>query len=247
MATLVLLRHGESEWNRKNLFTGWVDVDLTPLGEEQARLGGRALSDAGLLPTVVHTSVQTRAVRTANLALEAAGRSWLPVARHWRLNERHYGALQGKDKAQVREEYGHEQFMLWRRSYSVPPPPIPKGDPWDVSTDERYASLAPDAVPRTECLSDVVNRLLPYWHDQIVPDLRAGQVVLVVAHGNSLRALCKHLDGLSEDEVVGLNIPTGQPLRYDLNDDLSPLVSGGSYLDPEAAAKAAEAVAQQGH
>ena len=247
MATLVLLRHGESEWNKKNLFTGWVDVDLTPLGEEQARLGGLELAKAGLLPTVVHTSVQTRAIRTANLALAACGRSWLPVRRSWRLNERHYGALQGKDKTQVREEFGQEQFMLWRRSYSVPPPPIPVGDPWDTSTDERYGLLARDLVPRTECLSDVVDRMLPYWYDAIVPDLRAGQVVLVAAHGNSLRGLCKHLDGLTEDEVVGLNIPTGQPLRYDLDDDLVPAVRGGTYLDPVAAAAAAEAVAKQGY
>ena len=247
MSTLVLLRHGESQWNAKNLFTGWVDVDLTPLGEGQARAGGAQLRDAGLLPTVVHTSLQTRAIRTANLALEAAGRSWLPVRRSWRLNERHYGALQGKDKTQVREEFGQEQFMLWRRSYSVPPPPIGVGDEFDTSTDERYAFLPSDVVPRTECLADVVARMLPHWYDAIVPDLRAGHTVLVAAHGNSLRGLVKHLDGLSEEAVVGLNIPTGQPLRYDLDDDLTPLTAGGTYLDPEAAASAAAAVAAQGH
>ena len=247
MATLVLLRHGESTWNKENLFTGWVDVDLTELGEQQARTGGQMLQRAGLLPTVVHTSLLTRAIRTANLALEACGRNWLPVHRHWRLNERHYGALQGKDKKATLERFGEEQFMLWRRSYEVPPPPIDAADEWDVSTDERYALLARDLVPRTECLRDVVERMLPYWYDMIVPHLRARETVLVAAHGNSLRALVKHLDRLSEEEVVGLNIPTGQPLRYDLDDeDLAPLTRGGTYLDPEAAAEAAAAVAAQG-
>ena len=248
MATLVLLRHGESDWNSKNLFTGWVDVDLTAKGEEQARLGGLMLKEAGLLPTVVHTSLLTRAIRTSNLALEACERSWIPVKRHWRLNERHYGALQGKDKAATLKEYGEEQFRLWRRSYDVPPPPIEPGNEWDVSTDERYALLARDLVPRTECLQDVVHRLLPYWYDAIVPDLRARETVLIAAHGNSLRALVMHLDGLTEEQVIGLNIPTGQPLRYDLDEDtLAPTVAGGTYLDPEAAAAAAEAVARQGH
>ncbi len=248
MATLVLLRHGESEWNKQNLFTGWVDVDLTELGEQQARLGGLQLKESGLLPTVLHTSLLTRAIRTSNLALEACGRSWIPVKRHWRLNERHYGALQGKDKKATLQEYGEERFQQWRRSYDVPPPPIELGSEWDNSSDERYALLARDLVPRTECLADVVDRLLPYWYDAIVPDLRARETVLVAAHGNSLRALVKHLDGLLDDEVVGLNIPTGQPLRYDLDDDdLAPLVKGGTYLDPEAAAAAAEAVKNQGH
>jgi len=247
MATLILLRHGESEWNQRNLFTGWVDVDLTELGEEQARLGGVALKEAALLPTVVHTSLLTRAIRTCNLALEACDRNWIPVQRHWRLNERHYGALQGKDKKATLQAYGEEQFLLWRRSYDVPPPPIEPGDEWDVSADERYALLARDVVPRTECLRDVVGRMLPYWYDAIVPDLRARESVLVVAHGNSLRALVMHLDRLSESQVVGLNIPTGQPLRYDLSDaDLAPQVPGGTYLDPTAAAAAAEAVASQG-
>ena len=247
MATLVLLRHGESEWNKKNLFTGWVDVDLTELGEEQARLGGLQLAEADLLPTVLHTSLMTRAIRTSNIALEACQRSWIPVKRHWRLNERHYGALQGLDKTATREKYGEEQFMLWRRSYDVPPPEIEIGSEWDVSRDPRYAHLTTDLVPRTECLKDVVHRMLPYWYDQIVPDLVAGETVLVAAHGNSLRALVKHLDGLSEQEVVGLNIPTGQPLRYDLDDDMHPTNPGGTYLDPEAAKAAAEAVAKQGH
>ena len=246
MATLVLLRHGESEWNNKNLFTGWGDVDLTERGEEQARLGGRQLRESGLLPTVVHTSLLTRAIRTANLALDAAGRSWIPVKRHWRLNERHYGALQGKDKKQTLQTYGEEAFLQWRRSYDTPPPPIEPGTEWDVSTDERYALLAGDLIPRTECLQDVVERLLPYWYDAVVPDLRAGQTVLVVAHGNSLRGLVMHLDGLSREQVVGLNVPTGQPLRYDLDDDLASITPGGTYLDPQAAAAAAEAVANQG-
>ena len=238
MATLVLLRHGESEWNSKNLFTGWVDVDLTAVGEEQARAGGRMLAEAGLLPTVVHTSLLKRAIRTSTLALEECDRSWLPVRRHWRLNERHYGALQGMDKKQTLDTYGEEQFMLWRRSYDVPPDPIAPGSEWDNTSDARYAKLAPGVVPLTECLADVVDRMLPYWYDAIVPDLRAGETVLVAAHGNSLRALVMHLDGL--------NIPTGQPLRYDLDDQLLPVVPGGTYLDPEAAAAAAAAVANQG-
>jgi 2,3-bisphosphoglycerate-dependent phosphoglycerate mutase len=245
--TLILLRHGESDWNRKNLFTGWVDVDLTETGVEQARLGGRQLAEAGLLPTVVHTSLLTRAIRTSNIALEACGRSWVRVRRHWRLNERHYGALQGLDKAATRQKYGDEQFMLWRRSYDTPPPPIEPGSEWDVSSDERYRLLAADLVPRTECLADVVARMLPYWYDAVVPDLRSGETVLVAAHGNSLRALVMHLDGLSREEVVGLNVPTGQPLVYELDDDLRPTVRGGRYLDPDAAAAAAAAVAAQGH
>ena len=247
MSTLILLRHGESDWNAKNLFTGWVDVDLTETGEQQARRGGELLRENDLLPTVVHTSVMTRAIRTANLALDAAGRVWIPVKRHWRLNERHYGALQGKDKKATREQYGAEQYELWRRSYDTPPPPIEVGSQWDVSRDLRYTGLTTDLVPRTECLADVVHRMLPYWYDQIVPDLQAGETVLVAAHGNSLRALVKHLDNLSEQEVVGLNIPTGIPLRYDLDDDMHPTNPGGTYLDERAAKAAAEAVAKQGH
>ncbi len=247
MATLVLLRHGESDWNRKNLFTGWVDVDLTELGEEQARLGGLELQKADLLPTVAHTSLMTRAIRTCNIAMESCDRNWIPVKRHWRLNERHYGDLQGKDKKATLEQYGEEQFMQWRRSYDTPPPKIEVGSEWDVSGDPRYRHLTSDLVPRTECLADVVHRMLPYWYDSIVPDLQAGEVVLVAAHGNSLRALVKHLDGLSEQEVIGLNIPTGQPLRYDLDDDMHPTNPGGTYLDEKAAEAAAEAVAKQGH
>ena len=246
MATLVLLRHGESQWNKKNLFTGWVDVDLTELGEEQARLGGLQLAKADVLPTVLHTSLLRRAITTAELALAAADRQWIPVRRSWRLNERHYGALQGLDKTATREKYGEEQFMLWRRSYDTPPPPIEPGSEFSQDEDARYAFLPPEARPATECLKDVVVRMLPYWYDAIVPDLRAGLTVLVAAHGNSLRALVKHLDGMGEDEVVGLNIPTGVPLRYDLDDDLRPTKPGGEYLDPEAAAAAIEAVKNQG-
>ncbi len=246
MATLVLLRHGESDWNSKNLFTGWVDVDLTAEGEAQARRGGELLAEHQLLPTVVHTSVMTRGIRTANLALDAAGRGWISVTRHWRLNERHYGALQGKDKKATLAEFGEEQFMLWRRSYDVPPPPIEAGSEWDVSGDPRYAALSRDVVPLTECLADVVERMLPYWYDAVVPDLRAGRTTLVVAHGNSLRALVKHLDGMNEDAITGLNIPTGIPLLYELDADLRPLKTGGEYLDPAAAAQAIEAVKNQG-
>jgi len=246
MSTLVLLRHGESAWNATNQFTGWVDVDLTEKGEAQAVRGGQLLVAAGVLPTVVHTSVLRRAVRTANLSLDAADRAWIPVTRHWRLNERHYGDLQGKDKKAVREQYGDELFLRWRRSYAEPPPPLAPGSPWDVSGDPRYAGLAPEVVPLTECLADVVVRLLPYWYDVVVPDLRAGHTVLVVAHGNSLRALVKHLDGLTEEQVVGLNIPTGIPLLYELDEDLRAVTAGGAYLDPEAAASAVAAVAAQG-
>jgi 2,3-bisphosphoglycerate-dependent phosphoglycerate mutase len=245
-ATLVLLRHGRSDWNDRNLFTGWVDVDLTAAGEAEARRAGELMCAQGLLPDVVHTSLQRRAIRTASLALESAERVWIPVRRHWRLNERHYGALQGKDKAQTLAEFGEEQFMLWRRSYDTPPPPIEAGSAYDVSEDPRYAELPREARPLTECLADVVQRLLPYYYDAIVPDLRAGRTVLVAAHGNSLRALCMHLDGLSREEVVGLNVPTGIPLRYDLDGELRPLTPGGVYLDPELARAASEAVARQG-
>jgi 2,3-bisphosphoglycerate-dependent phosphoglycerate mutase len=246
MGTLVLLRHGESEWNAKGLFTGWVDVGLAAKGVQEAAAGGRMLTDAGVSPDVVHTSVLTRAIQTANVALEDAGLSWLPVHRSWRLNERHYGALQGKDKAQTREEFGDEQFMLWRRSYDVPPPPIADDDPLSQAADPRYATLPPELMPRTECLRDVVGRLLPYWYDVIVPDLASGRVVLVVAHGNSIRALVKHLDGISDTAIAGLNIPTGIPLLYELDASFRPTVPGGRYLDPEAAAAAAEAVKNQG-
>ncbi len=246
VASLVLLRHGESEWNRKNLFTGWVDVDLTKKGVAEAARGGTLLVEHGLLPDVVHTSVLRRAIRTAELTLSEADRMWLPVRRSWRLNERHYGALQGKNKAQTLAEFGQEQFMLWRRSYDTPPPPLPEDDPYSQFHDPRYAWLPKEVRPRTECLADVVDRMLPYWYDTIVPDLRVGWRVLVAAHGNSLRALIKHLDGLSEEEVVGLNVPTGIPLAYELDDDMRPIKIGGEYLDPEAAAAAIEAVKNQG-
>jgi 2,3-bisphosphoglycerate-dependent phosphoglycerate mutase len=242
--TLVLLRHGESEWNSKNLFTGWVDVGLTPRGEDEARRGGELLAEHDLLPDVLHTSLLRRAIRTAELALNAMDRSWLPVRRSWRLNERHYGALQGKNKAQVREEFGEEQFVLWRRSYDVPPPPLAADSEFSQATDPRYAELPPELRPDTECLADVVARMLPYWYDGIVPDLRAGRTVLVAAHGNSLRALVMHLDGLSREEVVGLNIPTGIPLRYELDEDLRRVRA--DYLDPAAAQSAIQAVANQG-
>ncbi|MBX6355011.1 MAG: phosphoglyceromutase [Micromonosporaceae bacterium] len=247
VGTLVLLRHGESEWNAKNLFTGWVDVDLSAKGEAEARRGGELLREHGLLPDVVHTSVLRRAIRTAELALNVADRLWIPVTRSWRLNERHYGALQGKNKKQTLEQYGEEQFMLWRRSYDTPPPPIDDNDEWSQVGDPRYAALPPELMPRSECLKDVVERMLPYWYDAIVPDLRAGRTVLVAAHGNSLRALVKHLDRISDADIVGLNIPTGIPLRYDLDPaTLRPLIPGGAYLDPDAAVEAAAAVANQG-
>ncbi|HYB47180.1 MAG TPA: phosphoglyceromutase [Streptosporangiaceae bacterium] len=246
MRTLVLLRHGESEWNSKGLFTGWVDVGLSEVGAEEAVKGGKLLARSGLAPDVVHTSVLTRAIQTANITLEEAGLLWLPVRRSWRLNERHYGALQGKDKARTRQEFGDEQFMLWRRSYDVPPPPIADDDPLSQSADPRYAGLPPELRPRTECLKDVMARMLPYWYDAVVPDLDHGLTALIAAHGNSLRALVKHLDGISDAAIAELNIPTGIPLVYELDDDYRPAVAGGRYLDPEAAAEAAEAVRNQG-
>src|SRR5918994_1247389 len=221
--TLVLLRHGESEWNAKNLFTGWVDVDLTEKGRAEAVRGGELLVEAGLLPDVVHTSLQRRAITTAHLSLDAADRHWIPVKRSWRLNERHYGALQGKDKKQTLDEYGEAQFMLWRRSFDVPPPPLADDDEFSQVGDPRYADLPPELMPRTECLADVVVRMLPYWYDGIVPDLLTGRTVLVAAHGNSLRALVKHLDGISDADIAGLNIPTGIPLSYELDADFKPV------------------------
>lgn len=244
MPTLILLRHGESEWNQKNLFTGWVDVDLTSKGAEEARRGGELMRGRSLLPNVVHTSLLRRAIRSAEIALNEADRHWIPVRRSWCLNERHYGALQGKNKTQIREEYGDEQFMQWRRSYDTPPPPLDDDDEYSQARDPRYASLK--EVPRTECLADVVARMIPYWEDAIVPDLAVGHTVLVGAHGNSLRALVKHLDGISDNDIVGLNIPTGIPLLYELDDSLRPTRSGGEYLDPVAAEAAIAAVANQG-
>ncbi|HST49435.1 phosphoglyceromutase [Jatrophihabitans sp.] len=242
--TLVLLRHGESDWNRKNLFTGWVDVDLTEAGEAEGRRAGELLREHGLAPQVVHTSLLRRAIRTAQISLDAADRHWIPVRRSWRLNERHYGALQGKDKAAVRAEFGDEQFMLWRRSYDVPPPPLADDDSYSQVGEARYADLL-TTVPRTECLADVVKRMLPYFYDAIVPDLRNG-AVLVAAHGNSLRAMIKHLDGLGDEEVVSLNVPTGIPLRYELDGATMLPVRPADYLDPEAAEAAIQGVANQG-
>jgi 2,3-bisphosphoglycerate-dependent phosphoglycerate mutase len=245
--TLILLRHGESEWNAKNLFTGWVDVDLNDKGRAEAQKGGELLAEAGLYPDVVITSVLQRAIKTSQIALEACGRLWIPVVRNWRLNERHYGALQGKDKAQTLAEFGEEQFMLWRRSYDTPPPPIDPSSEFAQNSDPRYATLPPEAVPSTECLADVVNRLIPFWEDVIVAEhLRRDETVLVVAHGNSLRALVKHLDGISDEDIAAVNIPTGIPLVYRLDANLNPIVPGGEYLDPVAATEAAAAVAAQG-
>lgn len=240
---LVLLRHGQSEWNEKNLFTGWVDVALTQKGRAEAARGGELLKERGILPDVVHTSLQRRAINTANLALDAADRHWIPVKRNWRLNERHYGALQGKDKTQTLETYGEEQFMTWRRSYDVPPPALDDNDEFSQAKDPRYADI--ENAPRTECLKDVLERMLPYWESDIKEDLKAGKTVLVAAHGNSLRALVKNLEGISDADIAGLNIPTGIPLYYELDENFKPL-GPGEYLDPEAAQDAIKAVANQG-
>lgn len=245
MSTLILVRHGESQWNEKNLFTGWVDVDLNEKGLGEAQRAGELLKEKNALPDVLHTSLLRRAIKTANIALDVADRHWIPVNRNWRLNERHYGALQGKDKAQTLAEYGEEQFMLWRRSFDVPPPPIDANDEYAQTNDPRYADLGA-ALPATECLADVVKRILPYWQSQIIPDLTSGKTVMVAAHGNSLRALVKHLDGISDADIAGLNIPTGIPLVYELDDNFTPTIAGGTYLDPEAAVAAAAAVANQG-
>ena len=241
--TLILLRHGESDWNAKNLFTGWVDVPLSEKGVAEATRGGKLLAEAGLLPDVVHTSLLRRAITTANLALDVADRHWIPVKRSWRLNERHYGALQGKDKKQVRDEFGNEQFMLWRRSYDTPPPAIVAGSEFSQDADPRYAG---EPTPLTECLKDVLARALPYWESAVVPDLKAGKTVLVAAHGNSLRALIKHLDSIDDETITGLNVPTGIPLVYELDENLKPTVPGGRYLDADAAAASIAAVANQG-
>ena len=242
--TLVLLRHGESEWNAKNLFTGWVDVPLSDKGIEEAKRGGTLLTEADVMPDVLHTSLLRRAISTANLALDAADRHWIPVKRSWRLNERHYGDLQGKDKKQVRDQYGEEQFMLWRRSYDVPPPEIELGSEFSQDSDVRYAG---EPIPRSEALKQVLERALPYWEGEIVPDLQAGKTVLVAAHGNSLRAIIKHLDDVDDKTIAGLNVPTGIPLLYELDEEtLKPTNPGGTYLDPEAAKEAIAAVANQG-
>jgi len=244
MYTLVLLRHGESTWNRENRFTGWTDVDLSAKGLEEAAAAGELLQQDGYAFDVAHTSLLRRAIRTLWITLEKLDRMWIPVRKSWRLNERHYGALQGLNKAETAKKFGEEQVKTWRRSYATPPPPLSPDDERHPGRDPRYAGLPKDLLPLTESLESTVTRFLPYWHDQIVPDLLAGRRVLIAAHGNSLRALVKHLDGLSQDEVVSLNIPTGIPLVYELDADLKPLKS--RYLgDPEAARKAAEAVANQ--
>ncbi|NLS10411.1 phosphoglyceromutase [Nesterenkonia sp. MY13] len=242
---LILLRHGQSDWNQKNLFTGWVDVQLTEAGRAEAARGGELLVENNLLPDVVHTSLLQRAITTAHLALETADRLWIEVKRDWRLNERHYGALQGKNKTEIREEYGEEQFMTWRRSYDTPPPEINDDDPYSQAGDPRYADLG-DAAPKTECLKDVVERFIPYYETEVIGDLKAGKTVLLAAHGNSLRALVKYLDGISDEDIAGLNIPTGIPLHYRLDENFKPTNPGGTYLDPEAAKEAIQAVANQG-
>ncbi len=243
--TLILLRHGNSIWNQKNLFTGWVDVDLSDLGRQEAKRAGELLAESGLKPDLLYTSRLKRAINTANIALDAADRGWIDVKRDWRLNERHYGSLQGMDKAQTLAEYGPEQFQIWRRSFDVPPPPISDDSEYSQVNDERYAELGKD-VPKTECLKDVLARMLPLWENEISQDLIGGKTVLVTAHGNSLRALVKHLDGISDADIAELNIPTGIPLLYRLTEKLKPIITGGEYLDPEAAAAGAAAVANQG-
>lgn len=244
MYKLILLRHGESEWNALNLFTGWVDVALSEKGKAEAARAGELLKQADLLPTQLHTSLLRRAIATAQIALDVADRHWIPVSRSWRLNERHYGALQGKDKKQTLEAYGEEQFMLWRRSFDVPPPPIDPNDKYSQANDIRYAGVSD--LPTTECLKDVIARMLPYWEDAVIPQLKAGELVLITAHGNSLRALVKELDGISDSDIAELNIPTGIPLLYELDANFKPIKPGGTYLDPAAAAEAATKVANQG-
>jgi 2,3-bisphosphoglycerate-dependent phosphoglycerate mutase len=242
-STLVLVRHGQSTWNADNLFTGWWDADLSTLGEEEARRAGALMAEAGLGLDVVHTSVQTRAVRTANIALDVMGLAWLPVRRHWRLNERHYGDLTGRDKAETAARYGEEQVHVWRRSYDVRPPPIQPDNPYSPNDDRRYAGLSPDVLPASECLADVVARMLPYWFDAIVGDLAAGRTVLVVAHGNSLRALVKHLDGIADEAIADVNIPTGIPLVYELDEAFRPTTAGPALERALGGVAAAEAAA----
>ena len=241
---LILVRHGQSTWNKSNQFTGWVDVDLTEQGVAEAVNAGKLLQEKDVLPDVVYTSLLRRAIRTANITLNAADRHWIPVVRNWRLNERHYGKLQGLDKAQIREEFGEEQFMIWRRSYGTPPPEIDPDNEYSQTGDPRYFNLP--EVPRTECLKDVVERFVPYFTDNILPRAQKGENVMIAAHGNSLRALVKYLDNISDDEIAGLNIPTGMPLVYEIAADGSVVNPGGTYLDPEAAEAGAAAVASQG-
>lgn len=242
---LILLRHGQSQWNAKNLFTGWVDVALSSQGEAEAKRAGELLKEKNLLPDVLHTSLLTRAIHTAEIALGACERKWIPVSRSWRLNERHYGALQGKDKAATLKEYGPEQFKLWRRSFDTPPPAIADSDQYSQAGDIRYKDLGPD-LPKTECLKDVVKRLMPYLDNEIAKDLRQAKTVLAVAHGNSIRAIVKHLACISDSDIAEVNIPTGIPLLYRFDDDFEPIIKEGEYLDPEAAKESIAAVANQG-
>src|SRR5512137_524811 len=245
MHKLVLIRHGESTWNLDNRFTGWTDVPLTATGVEQARQSGRLLREAGYEFDVAYTSVLKRAIWTLWHCLDQMDRTWLPIVNDWRLNERHYGALQGLNKAETAKQYGDEQVLIWRRSYDTPPPPLTPGDPRCESSDPRYAGLAPGQVPLTECLKDTVARVLPCWEERLAPAIRSGQRVVIAAHGNSIRAMVKYLDGISDDDIVGLNIPNGIPLVYELDAELKPIKS--YYLgDAEAAAKAAAAIANQG-
>lgn len=245
MKKLVLMRHGESQWNLENRFTGWVDVDLTDKGVEEARLAGKLLKQAGIEFDLGFTSLLTRAIRTLWLTQEVLDRRWIPVVKHWRLNERHYGALQGLNKTETAAKYGEDQVHAWRRSYDVPPPPLELADERHPSRDLRYQSLLPEELPRTECLKDTVLRVVPYWQMEIAPQIRAGKNVIIAAHGNSLRALIKHLDHVSDSDIVGLNIPTAVPLVYELTDDLKPIRS--YYLGDQAdVARAQAAVAAQG-
>ena len=245
MYKLVMMRHGQSTWNLENRFTGWTDVDLTPLGVEEAKLAGQLLKEKGYAFDIAYTSVLKRAIKTLNVALEEMDQLWLPTSKHWRLNERHYGALQGLNKAETAAKFGDEQVLIWRRAYATAPDPLPLEDPRHPRFDARYATLAPADLPATECLKDTVERVLPFWNDFIAPAIRAGNRVLIAAHGNSLRALIKYLDNMGEDAIVNLNIPTAQPLVYELDEDLKPIKS--YYLaDPEEIAKAQAAVAAQG-
>ncbi|SCU93958.1 LAFA_0F19108g1_1 [Lachancea sp. 'fantastica'] len=245
MPKLVLVRHGQSEWNEKNLFTGWVDVRLSAVGEKEAKRAGELLKENNVKPDVLFTSKLSRAIQTANIALSAADRLWIPTVRTWRLNERHYGALQGKDKAATLAEYGEEQFNTWRRSFDVPPPKIADDSEFSQKGDERYSDLDPSTVPATESLALVIDRFLPYWQDTISKELLEGKTVMIAAHGNSLRGLVKHLEGISDADIAKLNIPTGIPLVFELDQNLKP-TKPSYYLDPEAAAAGAAAVANQG-
>lgn len=245
MPKLVLVRHGQSDWNEKNLFTGWVDVRLSAIGEKEAHRAGELIKEAGIKADVLYTSKLSRAIQTANIALAAADQLYIPVKRSWRLNERHYGALQGKDKAATLEQYGQEKFQTWRRSFDIPPPEIEDDSKFSQAGDIRYNDIDPAVLPKTESLKLVIDRLLPYWQDEISGDLLSGKTVLVAAHGNSLRALVKHLDKISDEKIAGLNIPTGIPLVYELDDNLVP-TKPAYYLDPEAAEAGAAAVAAQG-